>query len=161
MRTKKFKVFLTDEERKELTSIVKRGKHSASTVKRANILLNLDENTGPVDEQTAIAKRLCTNTTTIYLVSRQFVTEGLSRALHRKKRDLPPRQPIVTGDIEARLLATACSRPPEGRSRWTLRLLERTLVELNVVETISDSTIYRVLKKRNISLTCANIGAFR
>lgn len=153
MRSKKYKVRLTEEERKELKDITKKGKHAAGTVKRANILLNLDENHGPVKQQVEIATQLSTSSATIYTVSRQFAQEGLRAALSRKVRETPPRQPIATGDIEARIIALACSAPPEGRTRWTLRLLEEKVVELQIVEAISDNTIGRLLKKRRLSLT--------
>jgi transposase len=153
MKDKKYKVCLTDTERKEVEQITRRGKHSAAMVKRANILLNLDENKGPVKQQSEIAVQLCTTTATIYTVSKQFAEEGLLATLSRKTRDKPPRQPIATGEVEARIIALACGEPPEGRSRWTLRLLEEKAVELQIVESISDNTIGRHLKKRRLSLT--------
>lgn len=153
MKPKKYKVRLTNEERKELKDITKRGKHSSATVKRANILLNLDENCGPVKQQAEIASQLSTTTSTIYVISKQFVQEGLQVTLNRKVRETPPRQPIATGEVEARIIALACSKPPEGRTRWTLRLLEEKVVELQIVDAISDNTIGRLLKKRHLSLT--------
>jgi len=153
MRTKKYPVYLSNKERKEVEGITKRGKHSAATIKRANILLNLDESAGCTDKQEIIAQRLHTTTATIYTVSRQFAESGLQVALYRKKRETPPVQRIATGDIEARIIALACSEPPKGRSRWTLRLLEEKVVELQIVNAISDNTIGRLLKKRRLSLT--------
>jgi hypothetical protein len=153
MRTKKYKVYLSEEQRKELEGITRRGKHAAGIIKRANILLNLDENAGQVERQDVIGARLHTTTVTIYNVSRQFVQEGLEAVLNRKQRATPPIQPIATGDIEARIIALACSEPPPGRSRWTLRLLEEKVVELQIVPAISDNTIGRLLKKRLLSLT--------
>jgi len=153
MKPKKYKVNLSTAERSEVEAIIKRGKHSASTTKRANILLNLDENGGKVGSQEEIAKHLNTTTVTIYNVSRQYAEAGINAALYRKKRVTPAIQPIGTGDVEARIIALACSKPPEGRSRWTLRLLEEKVVELNIVETISDNTIGRLLKKHRLSLT--------
>ena len=152
MRTKKYRVHLSEPQRTELEAITKRGKHTATTVKRANILLNLDENNGVIDTQAEIARRLCTTSTTIYKVSRQFSEEGLDATLYRKKRENPPIRPIATGDIEARIIALACSVPPKGRSRWTLRLLEEKVVELKIVPAISDNTIGRLLKKHHLSL---------
>jgi transposase len=153
MRTKKYKVILTKAERKEVESITKRGKHSASIVKRAHILLSLDEGHGPVKEQAEIAAVLNTTTSTIYAVSKQFVQEGLQKTLSRKRRETPPRQAIATGEVEAKIIALACGKPPEGRSRWTLRLLEEKVLELRIVDAISDNTIGRLLKKRRLSLT--------
>ena len=152
MRAKKYKVWLTDTERKELEQVTRRGKHTASTVKRANILLNLDENRGPVKQQAEIAAQLSTTTATIYTVSKQFAEDGLQATLSRRIREQPPRQPIATGEVEARIIALACGEPPEGRSRWTLRLLEEKVMELQIVESISDNTIGRLLKKHHLSL---------
>jgi transposase len=112
----------------------------------------LDENKGKVDKQEEIARRLRTSTVTIYNVSKQFVEDGLEAALNRKKRETPPIQPIATGEIEARIIALACSEPPQGRTRWTLRLLEEKVVELQIVDAISDNTIGRLLKKHHLSL---------
>ena len=153
MKSKKYKVYLTEAERTELEGVINRGKHTAATVKRANILLRLNENRGSVDHQAVIAEQLFTTTTTIYNVSKQYVEDGLDATLRRKKRETPPTQPITTGDIEARIIALACSEPPKGRSRWTLRLLEEKVVELQIVDAISDNTIGRLLKKHRLSLT--------
>lgn len=153
MKPKKYKVYLSNAERKELESITRSGRHSASKMKRAQILLNLDENHGSVKRQSEIAALLSTTTGTIYAVSKQFVQEGLQGTLSRKIRKDPPRQPIATGDVEARIIALACSEPPEGRTRWTLRLLEEKVVELQIVDAISDNTIGRLLKKHRLSLT--------
>ena len=153
MKPKKYRVYLSAEERKELGGIIKRGKHSAATIKRANILLDLDETIRVVGKQAEIAERFKTSTVTIYNVSKQFSEEGLQSTIYRKKRETPPTQPIATGDIEARIIALACSEPPKGRARWTLRLLEEKVVELQIVESISDNTIGRLLKKHHLSLT--------
>jgi len=151
MKPKKYKVYLSTEQRDELIGITKRGKQSASLIKRANILLSLDESKGEVRKQSEIAEQLHTTTATIYKISRQFVEKGLHAALYRKVRRTPPVQPIATGEIEARIIALACSKAPEGRSRWTLRLLEKKVVELGIVDAISDNTIGRLLKKRRSS----------
>jgi transposase len=153
MKNKKYRVYLNKEQRKELEEITKRGKYPAKTIKRANILLNLDENNGVVQKQEDIAKQLCTTTVTIYNVSKQFVEKGLHATIYRKVREKPPIQPKATGDIEARIIALACSEPPKGRTRWTLRLLESKVVELQIVDAISDNTIGRLLKKHHLSLT--------
>ena len=153
MRTKKHKVYLKPDQRKELEKIVSRGKHTATIVKRANILLCLDENTGPVMKQDEIAKVLIVSTVTIMNISKQFVQEGLESVLNIKKRKTPPIKPIATGEVEAKIIALACSEPPEGRNRWTLRLLESKAVELEIVDAISDNTIGRLLKKHHLSLT--------
>ena len=114
--------------------------------------MNLDDNNGIVQKQEDIAKQLCTTTVTIYKVSKQFVEEGLHATLFRKVRETPPIQPKATGDVEARIIALACSEPPQGRTRWTLRLLESKVVELQIIDAISDNTIGRLLKKHHLSL---------
>jgi hypothetical protein len=94
-------------------------------------------------------------------VRQQFVEEGLEAVLSRKQRESPARTPIFDGEKEARLTALACSTPPAGRARWTLRLLEDKVVELGIVERASDSTIGRVLKKTRFSLTARSSGSSR
>ena len=153
MKPKKYAVRLTSEERKHLEEMTKRGKYHAAIVKRANILLRLDENHGPVERQSEIAEWLSVSVATIYKVSKQYVQEGLAATINRKERQTPPRQAIATGEIEARIIALACGKAPDGRSRWTLRLLEEKAVELQIVDAISDNTICRLLKKRHLSLT--------
>ena len=153
MKTKKYKVYLSEEQQKELEEITKRGKHSAAVIKRANILLNLNENSRVVQKQDEIAKQLNTTTATIYNVSRQFAEKGLHATIFRKVRETPPVKPKITGDIEAKIIALACSEPPKGRTRWTLRLLEEKVVELQICDAISDNTIGRMLKKHHLSLT--------
>ena len=153
MKTKKYRVRLGEEERKALEKTVKTGKHAAQKIVRANLLLHLDENHGPVGNQARVAEKCNVSTSLIYNVSRQYVEEGLEATLERKKRETPPIQPIVTGEVEARIIALSCSEPPAGYSRWTLRLLEEKTVELGIVPAISDNTIGRLLKKRRLSLT--------
>ncbi len=94
-------------------------------------------------------------------VRQQFVEEGLEAVLNRKQRERPPERPFSTARKQARLTALACSTPPEGRARWTLRLLEGKVVELGIVEAASDNTIGRVLKKTRFSLTARNTGSSR
>jgi hypothetical protein len=94
-------------------------------------------------------------------VRRQFVEEGLEAVLSRKQRANSAIAPIFDGEKTARLTALACSTPPEGRARWTLRLLEDKVVELGIVERASDNTIGRVLKKTRSSLTAKSSGSSR
>lgn len=152
MKPKKYKVYLDSEQRSIVKKIVNEGRHTATIVKRANILLSLDENRGPVLKQEEISRVLSVSTVTIMNVSKKFVQEGLSAVIHLKKRETPPVKPIATGDVEAKIIALACSKPPEGRSRWTLRLLESKAVELQIVDAISDNTIGRLLKKHHLGL---------
>ena len=153
MKPKKYKVYLTEAERKALEKIVNQGKHTATVTKRANVLLNLDENHGEVLKQEEIGRILNVSTVTIMKISKQYVEEGLSSVIQLKQRAEPPVKPLATGEVEAQIIALACSAPPEGRGRWTLRLLEEKVVELEIVPTISDNTIGRLLKKHHLSLT--------
>jgi len=145
---KKYIVRLTEEEREELEGIVRRGRAPAYRVKHASILLSVDAGgRGWSDERTAEAFRCHPNT--VGAVRQRFVEQGLEAALNRKKQSVPSRTPILDGEGEARLIAISCSEPPAGRSRWTLKLLADRLVELKVVESISEQTVRRALKKTN------------
>lgn len=159
MKQSKYVVKLTDGQRNQLDDIVNKGKRPAQQIKRARILLGLDQlsryQEGPkrkyMPTQEGIAIQCDASMSLIYSVSRQFVQEGFDAAITRKKRKNPPIAPIVTGDIEARIIALACGSAPEGYNHWTLRLLESKVVELGIVDHISDTTIYRVLKKHGLN----------
>lgn len=150
MRTKKYPVRLEEIEAKELKAIINAGKHPATIVKRANILLQLDESNGKSRTQKEIAEICHCCITTINKLSRRYAESGLNSVMAR--REAPPRKRIVTGEVEARIIQLACSQPPQGYSRWTLRLLEKKVVEMNIVPAISDNTIGRLLKKHHLSL---------
>jgi transposase len=154
---KKYIVRLTDAERKQLKDLVNKGKTQAYRIKHANILLAVDAD-GPnwADQQTAVAYRC--NQNTVRNVRQRFVEQGLEEALNLKKRQTPPRQPILDGEKEARLIALACRKPPQGRAKWTLKLLAQELVALDIVESISDQTVRRKLKKMNLSHICGSAG---
>jgi hypothetical protein len=145
-------VTLSSEERAGLLSIINRGKHSAEKVKRANILLAVDESEHPCPSDEVLTKQLYCHNRTLYNVRKRFVEEGFEAALERKKRETPPRQKIFDGRAEAHLIATACSKPPEGRNRWTLQLLADKMVELHIVEDTCLETVRVTLKKTNLSL---------
>lgn len=159
MRTKKWKVNLSAEERKKLVCITNQGKNSAKAIKRANILLALDERQGKVATQEAIAERFNTTTTLVHTVAKQFVEQGLEVVITRKKRETPPVAPIATGEIEAKIIQIACSQAPEGKTWWTLVMIEKEMGKLGI--TISDNTVGRVLKKHHLSHTKANTGVYR
>src|SRR6516164_10327583 len=108
-----------------------------------------------------IIAALETSASMVYRVRKQLVEEGFEAVLSRKQRATPAVPPIFDGEKEAKLIALACSNPPKGRARWSLRLLEEKVVELNIVERASDSTIGRVLKKTSSSRTAGNAGSFR
>jgi transposase len=118
MRAKKYVVTLTDEERKALRRMTKSGTHTARSITRATILLNLDEGLGETREQAEVAKLCGVSTVTVYTVSKQYATAGLDAVLQRKKRETPPVPSKITGEVEAKILALCCSKPPEGRARY-------------------------------------------
>ena len=154
---KKYIIGLTPEERQHLEEIIRKGRDAAGRLAKARILLKADE--GWSDER--IVEALGTSGSTVERVRRQFVEEGLESAISRRTREIPPITPIFDGEKEARLIQLACSKPPEGHARWSLRLLEDKVVELGIVEKASDSTIGRVLKKTNFSLTAKGNGSSR
>jgi transposase len=144
----KYIVRLTDEERAELTALVRKGKTQAYRMRHAGVLLKVDAD-GPNwnDEQTAEAVGCHANT--VRNVRQRFVERGLEAALERKKQDSPSRRRKLDGAQEARLIAESCSKAPEGRARWTLHMLADRLVELEIVESISHETVRQTLKKTN------------
>ena len=152
---KKYPVILTEAEREQLKSLIAAGTAPARKLTHARILLKVDQSPegGPgwVDEKVADAVE--TSQPTVARVRKQCVQEGLEAALNRR----PPNRHYerkLDGEQEARLLALACSEPPEGRARWSLRLLADKLVELEVVEEeVSYQTVRRTLKKTPSSLT--------
>ena len=143
---KKYVVRLTSDERKELEDLVRKGQTQAYRIKHAHVLLKADAG-GPVWIDEAIAEAFCCHIRTVEGIRKRFVLQGLEAALERKKRATPPRERILDGEKEARLIALSCSQPPQGRSRWTLELLADKMVELNVVDHISYQTVRRTLKK--------------
>jgi hypothetical protein len=144
---KKYIVRLTQEERKELKNLVRKNNLKNYRIRHAHVLLAADAD-GADQEDQQIAMALSIHVRTVEEIRKRFVLEGLESALERKKRATPPRARILDGAGEARLIAMGCSKPPEGRAKWTLKLLAEGLVQLDVVETISDCTVHRVLKKR-------------
>jgi transposase len=154
---KRYVVRLTAEERGQLEALVKWGKGHAYRIKHANILLAVDAN-GPAWPDEKVSEAFRCHVGTVANVRQRLVEGGLERALERKPQAEPSRQRSLDGRGEARLIALACSQAPDGRSRWTLKLLADKLVELEVVEAISDQTVRRALKKTSCSLTGANVG---
>jgi transposase len=154
---KKYIVRLRSEERETLEFLVTKGKTQAYRIKHANILLAVDAD-GPdwSDEQAAEAFGCHVNT--VSNLRQRFVEEGLEAAVERKQQKSPSRERILDGQKEARLIALACSTPPAERSKWTLQLLADKLVALKIVDSISDQTVRRTLKKTNSSLTCVSAG---
>jgi transposase len=144
---KKYPVILTETEREYLRSLIAAGTAPARKLTHARILLKADqgpEGPGWVDEQ--VAEAVETSQPTVARIRRQYFEEGLDAALNRR----PPTREYhrkLDGEAEARLVALACSEPPEGEARWSLRLLADKLVELEIVEDVSYQTVRRTLKK--------------
>lgn len=154
---KKYVVRLTDENRDELKELVKKGKGAVYRIKHAHVLLAVDAaGTAWTDEHAAQAYGC--HKRTVENVRRRFVEQGLSAALERKRQARSSRQRRVDGEKEAHLIALACSTPPEGRARWTLKLLADRLVVLDLVDSICPETVRRTLKKTSLSRTCASAG---
>ena len=148
MPQKKYLVTLTLEERDRLSRLTGAGKASARTLTRARILLKADQaDGGPAWLDADIAEALDCGLRTVERVRQRFVERGLDDALTHKEQQTPRRQRVFDGAAEARLIALACSQPPDGRAGWTLRLLADRLVELEVVEAVSRETVRRALKK--------------
>ena len=146
----KYHVTLTETERQELERLIRSGESSARTQTRARILLLTDENQKKKIGTEEIAAILLCSLPTITAIRRKFVEGGLDNALYDKPR--PGAIPKITGEIEAQLTLLACSAPPEGKARWTLQLLADKLVELKLVDSISDVAVMKRLKKMNLSL---------
>ena len=145
---KRYKVTLEAEERQRLHDLIAAGQAAARKLTHARILLKADAaEGGPAWPDHRIADALEVSTATVERVRQRFVELGLDAALDRKRRERPPRQIKLDGRAEARLIALACSQPPDGRAGWTLRLLADRLVELEVVESVSRETVRRALKK--------------
>lgn len=148
--TTKYHVYLTTENRQELESLIRSGESSARTQTRARILLLTDENQKKKKGAEEIASVLMCSLPTITNIRKKFVEGGVENALYDKAR--PGALPKITGEVEAQLTLLACSAPPEGRVRWTLQLLADRLVELKLVDSISDVAVMHRLKKMNLSL---------
>jgi len=148
MPAKRYVVTLTAAERGELETLVRSGRRSARTITRARILLLTDQSEGgPGWEDRRVAEALGCGHRTVERIRERFVTEGPDAALAAKARATPPRQPVLDGAAEAKLIALACSTTPDGRKAWTLRMLADRLVELEVVDAVSYETVRRTLKK--------------
>src|SRR5258707_3135494 len=156
---KKYVVRLSGEEREQLEALIRKGKSSAQRLLKARILLKADvSEVGEGWSDSRIVKALDTSVSMVYRVRKQLVEEGFEAVLSRKQRATPAVARIFDGEKEAKLIALACSKPPKGRARWTLRLLEKKVVELQIVDRASDSTIGRALKKHSPAPSPAVLG---
>ena len=148
----KYTVKLSQEERKNLLSLMKTGKHAASKILHARILLACDEgeyaDSQSIKTDKEVAKLFDIIELTVHRIRKCLVEEGLEAALSRKKH-VRTRPRKIMGEEEAHLIALCCSSPPEGRKGWTLKLLSDRLVSMEVVESVSPATISRALKKTN------------
>ena len=159
---KKYVVRLSYGERSLLETLIRKGSNPAQRLLKARILLKADvfeAGEGCSDNQ--IIQALATSASMVYRVRKQLVEDGVEAVLSRKPRATPSVPRIFDGEKEAKLIALACSEPPKGRARWTLRLLENKVVELNIVDRASDSTIGRTLKKTSLSPISNSNGSFR
>jgi len=155
MRGKHIRIELSEIERSELDEFTKTGKRSVKLVNRARILLELDEADGrkPLT-QAQIADKIGVTRQVVNDAKKAFLTsDNISSFLQRKKRETPPVQPKITGEVEAHIIALACSPVPEGCAKWSVRLLADKSVELNYIDSISFKSVQRLLKKHNLSLT--------
>ena len=146
---RKYVVTLTEEERIYLEKLVQKGKVSGFRIRHAQILLKLDavpENKGWTGER--IAQAYSSNPVSVSLIAKRFVEEGLESALSRKPQENRYRK--VDGEVEAKVIALACSNPPEGRERWTVRLLRDEVVRLEIAD-IERGSVNNILKKMNSS----------
>ena len=155
----RYKITLTEEERKDLESITSKSKHRSQKIINALILLNCDEGDFQTKRSTneQVAGVLKISMKKIDRVKKRFVEEGLDVALngHKGKRVYEKK---ADGDLEAHLVALSCSEPPEGFARWSLRLLADRVVELNYIDSISYETVRRVLKKTKLSRGKNRVG---
>lgn len=158
----RYRVTLTSEERKELEALTRRGKVDARKFVHARALLLCDAGAdGPAWTVADTAEALGVTSRTIEHLKKRFVEEGFEAALERKQSEKPPREVRFDGAFEARLITLACSATPEGRKRWTVRLLADKVVELKIAPDVSHMTVQRILKKTNLNLISANTGKSR
>ncbi len=159
---KKYVVKLSAEERELLETLIRSGKHAARKLLKARILLKADlSDAGEGWSDSQIAAALDTSVDTVARTRQRLVEEGFESALTYKYSPTSARPRIFDGAAEAKLIALACSTPPEGRARWTLQLLEEKVVELSIVDRASDNTIGRTLKKTNSNPTGKSSGLSR
>jgi len=138
-------IYLTETERTDLLQRIKSGQHPARVLSRARILLLLDRSQGQKRKLQEVADAVLVSITTVSNVKRRYLRGGLEAALYDRPR--PGAKPKIDGEVEAQLIALACSDPPEGHARWSLRLLADKLVELALVDSISHVAVGNALKK--------------
>jgi predicted regulator of amino acid metabolism with ACT domain len=155
MRGKHVKIELNAIARSELEKFAKPGKHRVKLVNRAKIILELDEADGRTPlTQTQIAEKIGVARQTVNDGKQAFIAaESISAFLQRKKRETPPVMPKITGEVEAHIIALACSPVPQGYAKWSVRLLADKCVELHYIDSISFKSVQRILKKHSLNRT--------
>lgn len=143
---KKYIVRLTAEERADLTLVVKKLKGTNEKVRRAQILLKADAD-GPNWTDARISEAFGCRTKTVENIRQRLVERGFRDVLERAERECPPVEKLLDGEQEARIIAMRLGSPPSGYANWTLRLLARKVVELEIAESVSYETVRRILKK--------------
>ena len=148
----KWHVILTKAERKKIKMVLRSRKFSMEAKKRAQILQDLDEAGGRKAETlTEVMSKRGVSQNVIIYTRQRFAERGIDAAIFRKKRSTPPVAAKVTGEVEAHIIACACSAPPEGFTRWSMQMIADKVVLNGVVESVSDETVRLVLKKRNLN----------
>lgn len=162
MPTVRYKVTLTQEERAQLVAMTTKGKHNAQSILNALILLNCDCGEFQDEKKSGedVASVLRISARKVDRVKERFVENGLDAALNKQVSERPDKRK-VDGDLEAHVVALACTTPPEGRASWSLRLLADKAVELRHVESLSHETVRQILKKTNSSHGKATSGSSR
>lgn len=143
---RKYHVVLSDSERVEVQRMLNEAGTPKNIRKRCNVLLMADEAIGKIPTQEEIARRCGVSDVTVYKVIKEYDTQGLAVCLRRRVHKRPPRSPIVTGEKEARIVALACSEPPEGYARWTVRLLTEKVIALEILPSVGRETIRTTLE---------------
>lgn len=143
-------IYLSENERTELEQLIKSGHHSARVLARARTLLLLDRSQGKKRTIQEVVEAAMVSQGTVSNTKKRYFTGGVDEALYEKPR--PGAKPKIDGEVEAHLIALACSDPPEGYARWTLRLLADRLVQMEVLDSISHVAVGDALKKMNLSL---------
>ena len=147
-------VVLSAADRAWLMKVVSSGARPARMIMRARVLLALDEDGSSVPHRAVVARRIGVSETTVRVIAQRFVESGgdVETTITRKVRSSPPVPSVITGEVEARLIALACTAPPAGYTRWSLRLLEKHVALVEEIPNLDHTTIGRVLKKRNFVL---------
>jgi len=161
MMAPRYKVTLTPAERDQLGKFSTTGHRAVKAVLHARALLLLDAgDAGPRWTVATVSDAVGLTARSLEHLKARFVEEGLDAALTRKERETPPRKLVFDGEFEAKLIALACGDAPEGRARWTVRLLAEKVVELAIAPSVSPATVGSILKKTNLSLTSAGTGRY-